>query len=53
MYMTSTPNSNPVYRLYAPSLGVHLLTLSYNEYTTLLSEGTWNNEGIAFYVPSQ
>ncbi|MBW3093706.1 InlB B-repeat-containing protein [Bifidobacterium sp. 82T10] len=48
----ATPIVKQVYRLYNKSNGDHVWTIDETEYNALAAKASWNDEGIAFYVPA-
>lgn len=51
-WKTTTTKGEPVYRLYHPTLRVHLYTKDANEYQVLATRG-WRQEGIAYRSSGQ
>ncbi|MCR5032109.1 MAG: hypothetical protein K6A92_04530 [Lachnospiraceae bacterium] len=48
---TITGDTVPVYRLFRPTTGEHLYTISTSERDSFTAQG-WNDEGIAWYTPA-
>jgi len=49
--MYATQSGSPVYRLYRPQTGEHLFTSDAYERSVLVQQGTFNDEGVAWYQP--